>query len=221
MNTTLLKKRFRDYLYEAGLKPGEKLLPELDLAKRFQVSRGDIRKVLTVLCHEGILERRPRTGTVIKNFNPEIVSEDLSFRFQMAGLDPADALEARRTIELAILPLVIRRITPSTISRLKRMIEEMEANIEFPELADCSDRDFHLELLRACGNQTLQAFAGVIAGLFHPELRKRWYTKENFQRAIREHRELLESIEDENLEKANAVMKRSLGRKRPDNSESE
>jgi len=207
-----LEGRFRRYLLNSGLQPGDRIHPELELAERFAVSRGDIRKVLTTLCQEGVLERRPRVGTTIRHFDAKAVSEDLSFRFQMAGLKAGDALEARRTIELAILPLVILRINSGQLQDLRALNRALEEYADRPKRADRYDRDLHLGLLRCCGNYTLQSFAEVITGIFRPQLRAKWHTPALIRRAVKEHRALLNAIENQDLEEANDIISKHLSR---------
>ena len=48
-------------------KHGELLLPELELADRFNVSRPTVHRAMRELVAEGLVRRRPRTGTVVND----------------------------------------------------------------------------------------------------------------------------------------------------------
>ena len=193
-----LRSQLQEYFVSSGLRAGDRIEPELRLAERFGVSRGKIRELLTGLCQQGVLTRAPRRGTVIKELNPQELGENLNFRFGLAGLDPADAWEARRVIETAIMPLSIRRITPAQISKMEECIERMAGSIENPEEYDKADKEFHLTLLEACRNQTLATFSGIISGLFATDLRPECWVADSMHRGCAEHRAILEAIRQDN-----------------------
>ena len=202
-----LRSELRQYLLDEGLRPGDRIEPEIRLAERFAVSRGKMREVLTTLCHEGVLERAPRRGTVVRDLNPQRLGEDLRFRFELAGFDPADATEARAIIEAAILPLVLRRITPTQLRDLGQLVDHMAENANRPRVADSADKGFHLSLFRACGNQTLATFSGVVESLFSDELRAKYQTPECVRVAVGCHRALLDAIRRDDLAGAVAAQK--------------
>ena len=72
-----------------------------------------------------------------------------------------------------------------------------------PEAADAADRDFHLVLLKACGNRTLQTFGQVIQALFREQYRRQYRTPELLERAAAAHRRLLTALK--NSDEAAAV----------------
>lgn len=193
-----LLRQLQQYFTTAGLRPGDHVEPELRLAERFGVSRGKIRELLTGLCQQGVLTRAPRRGTVVQELNPHELGENLRFRFDLAGLDPADAWEARLVIETAVLPLAVRRMTPVQASRMERLVARMAECIDNPPEYDGADREFHLTLLEACGNQTLAMFAGVISGLFAPDLRAECWKPDSMRRGCAEHRAILDAIRKDN-----------------------
>jgi DNA-binding FadR family transcriptional regulator len=82
-----------------------------------------MREVTTTLCQLGVLESRPRRGTILRSFDPILAGEHLGFHFTVAGLNPADSWEARQIIEEAILPLVVRRITPAILDEIRKAIQ--------------------------------------------------------------------------------------------------
>jgi GntR family transcriptional regulator, transcriptional repressor for pyruvate dehydrogenase complex len=201
-------------LVDERLKPGDRVATEVALAKRFQVSRARIREATTTLSQLGILESRPRRGTVIKSFDPVLTGEHIGFHFAVGGLPLADSREARIVIERAIMPLVVRRITPSGIGELKEATHRMETATTDKEVFD-ADRDFHVCLLKACGNQTLQAFSQVIMGIFDQQAQYLDLEPDTRERSIAEHRELIRKLEAEDADGALQVLTRHL-RVRPD-----
>jgi GntR family transcriptional regulator, transcriptional repressor for pyruvate dehydrogenase complex len=196
-------------LIEEGLRPGDRVYTETALARRFNVSRARIREATTTLCQLGVLESRPRRGTVVKSFDALATGEHLGFHFAVGGLPLADSREARLVIERSVLPLVIRRITPSQIEELRQTIRRMETAKSARDVFE-ADRDFHVCLLGACGNRTLQAFAQVIMGIFDQHAECSSLEPHTRERSITEHRELVERIEAEDLEGALETLTRHL-----------
>lgn len=65
---SMLPQRVADFVRRellAGMRPGDKLMPETMLAKRFGVSRGTVREAIATFVHEGLIERRAGGGTVM------------------------------------------------------------------------------------------------------------------------------------------------------------
>jgi DNA-binding FadR family transcriptional regulator len=202
-----LVRQLKLYLLKKEYRPGDRIETEHELAEKFNVSRSKIREAVTAMSHQGLLHRKPRAGTKIKRLNPASVGEELAFRFRMAGLQDADADEARHIIELAILPLAVRRMTPSILQKLEEIVQRMESVIDNPKEADMADCEFHIELLRACGNMTLQTFAGVIEGLFRETIRKKYWTKELLQKALKDHKAILQAIKKDNADEAVEILR--------------
>jgi DNA-binding FadR family transcriptional regulator len=158
----------------------------------------------------GLLNRKQRAGSTICALDPSTIGEDLAFRFLMAGLDDADTWEARRVIELSILPLVVRRATPAHLQKMEEAIDRMQANLGNPDAADRADRDFHLTVLQASGNEILQSLARVIHELFRAAIRRKYWKAELFRKAIKEHRALVEAIRVEDLDRAHQILEAHL-----------
>jgi DNA-binding GntR family transcriptional regulator len=67
---TVLIRKIRDAILDDVFKPGD-WLPELDLAKRFEVSRSPIREALQALEKEGTVIGEPYKGAVVKPLSSE------------------------------------------------------------------------------------------------------------------------------------------------------
>src|SRR5690242_20495735 len=67
---TVVIAKIRDAILDEVFKPGD-WLPELDLGKRFGVSRSPIREALQALEKEGTVIMEPFKGAVLKPLTPE------------------------------------------------------------------------------------------------------------------------------------------------------
>jgi len=80
--------------------PGSVLPGEVELASRFGVAVGTVRRALAALVAEGLLTRRPRVGTVVTGRSPE---HSLRFFFRYFRLHGADgALLRSRAVMLSL-----------------------------------------------------------------------------------------------------------------------
>ena len=52
------------------LQPGERLLPELETAKKYGLSRGTARQALELLVHQKLIQRTAGKGTLIATAQP-------------------------------------------------------------------------------------------------------------------------------------------------------
>ena len=206
MTSPTLLTRFREHLLEGGYAPGDRLSPETELAERFQVSRGTIREIIMHLCFSGVLERAPSRGTRIKEIRPDIIEEDLAFRLAISRYSFEELKETRFCMETAVLPLMVRRITPEATAILRENIQQMESLSADPEMADLLDKEFHLLLLDVCGNRPLRLFSHVIARLFDRTFRGRFLNEEAVLKSVRDHHAILDAILAGDVEQAHEIL---------------
>lgn len=57
----------RNQILQGDLQPGDKLSPELDLAEKYQISRGTVRQAVLLLVAEGLVERVQGKGTFVRH----------------------------------------------------------------------------------------------------------------------------------------------------------
>ncbi|QQZ60761.1 GntR family transcriptional regulator [Paenibacillus sonchi] len=75
-----LKEKLKNEIAEGRLKPGEKLLPEVELAQKYEVSVITVRRATNELRNEGLLEKRQGKGTFVAMAKyPKDLNQILSF----------------------------------------------------------------------------------------------------------------------------------------------
>lgn len=189
-----LADRFRAYLRDSDLKPGDGILGEVELAERFAVPRAAIREVIMHFCHLGVLERVRNRGTTVRAVAPERLGDDLALCFGLAGFTAADLKETRLLIESAVAGLASRRLNATAAANLRALIDAMAAEKD-PEAADRLDRDFHIALVAACGNPCLSMFSGVIQTLFRRQHRTRYLSRAAAAKSVADHHAILAALE--------------------------
>ena len=190
---------------------GKRIETETELAARFNVTRYQIRKVLASLTQMGILERSPKKGSVIRQMNTDMLSDQMQIQFGAAGFDINEFSEARVLIECAILPLAIKRMTPALMGQLESTLNQMEQSAHIPSKADRFDRDFHLLILQACGNRVLQVFSDVLITYFDKtSALLNSFGPEYFVEIARQEQAILAAIKNEDVDLAVTLLREHL-----------
>ena len=84
-------------IFSGSLKPGERLVEER-LTERFGVSWPPLREALRLLEQEGLVERRPRRGTIVTPLDANDVREIYSLRWALERLAIELALPDRKSV---------------------------------------------------------------------------------------------------------------------------
>jgi DNA-binding FadR family transcriptional regulator len=144
---------------EAGeVAPGGRLASERDLAIRFGVSRGAVRRALARLAGEGLIERRlGRAGSRVRPLDLSPRRPDAAAPFA----SPQDVLEARLAVEPGFVDLVIARATEEDFSRMAACLTGMESAPTQQAFREAGYA-FHLEMARATRNPLLVHLFEVI-----------------------------------------------------------
>ncbi len=66
-----LASEIRNHVREHNLGPGTPLEPEVEIAQRYQVSRGTVRQAMATLVHEGLIDRIAGRGSFIRDHQAE------------------------------------------------------------------------------------------------------------------------------------------------------
>ena len=206
-----LQELIREHIIQNADGPGSRIETEEQLAKRFDVTRYHIRKVLNGLVQQGMITKTPRRGTFINYIDTNAISNILKFSYQVSNFNLYESIEARIVIELSTIPLVVKRITSAEIVEMEGFIKKMLMKKLEPQIADEADMEFHAAMLKASGNQLLNSFSQIIAHLFlQVEYRSKYWNTATIERLALEHRSILEAIQDGDTELAITRLKSHL-----------
>jgi DNA-binding FadR family transcriptional regulator len=138
------------YIYRNGLKPGDKLPSERQLANEFGIGRNSVRQALCELEEEQTIERLVGKGAFVR----KEVSAD-SIQLKLMKVNYKDLLEIKINLEQLAIRRAAESATQEQMTNLKtialRLNEYAEQGIFSIEL----DRKFHLALLDCGGSPTL------------------------------------------------------------------
>jgi len=143
--------RLREYAVAAGLRQGDRLPSERDLADQLGTSRASVKQALVETRHGG--------GTFL--LRDELAAESVSTMLDRQARLP-HVLEAREAIETQLAALAARRRTDADLAAMRDALKAMLATVTGTGDPAVGDRLFHEAVARAAGNTLLNRFLAEI-----------------------------------------------------------
>ncbi|MHB1784738.1 MAG: FadR/GntR family transcriptional regulator [Acidimicrobiales bacterium] len=159
-----LAQRLIDFVADTGLKPGDRLPTERELAERLEVSRATVRQATVALEVQGIVEVRHGDGIYLQRTDgaKESIHDLLNRRQRLPEI-----LEARETIECKLAELAARRRTDKDLMAIHAALTYMEDQIAAGEIGTEGDAAFHGAVANAAKNSVLIHLMKEIAPAIH------------------------------------------------------
>jgi DNA-binding GntR family transcriptional regulator len=181
-------------IVERKLVSGSKL-PEPALAERFGTSRAPIREALYLLDQEGLVERAPRRGAVVKEYGRQEIGELYRIRSVLEGLALERICEEPRMIDACL----------AALNPIASEMEEAEADAK--RYHDLNFR-FHKTIIILSQSDLLRRLYARIEGPLKIFLRRSFSTQGAVPKSFGEHLQLLVAIEQADVEKACEILRR-------------
>lgn len=132
----------------SGELPGGTRLFEVSLAETLDISRTPVREALSRLAEEGLLDRLPNGGFVVRRFGYADVVDSIELRGVMEGT--AARLAAERGVE------------PEALARISEVVRRLDAcfgpepdDLDFDAYADLNE-EFHHQLAALAGSEIIR-----------------------------------------------------------------
>lgn len=152
--------QLRAAILQGRFQPGERLRPG-HLAEEYGVSPGLVREALTRLAEQRLTVVEPNRGHRVVTIDAQQIR---------------DLVELRRINEVAALRLALARGGPDweaeVLAAHHRLKAVLQAEPSGSAAWDAAHRDYHLALLRGCGNQRLVALCDEL--FVASDLYRRW-----------------------------------------------
>ncbi|MBV1787045.1 pyruvate dehydrogenase complex transcriptional repressor PdhR [Marinobacterium sp. D7] len=195
-------------ILEGTLKPGQRLPPERELAKEFEVSRPSLREAVQKLAAKGLLVSRQGGGTYVSEDLGGSFSDPLLELFRTHPEAQYDLLEFRHALEGVTAYYAALRSTSAdreAIRKCYRTLEGYHATKEF-EKEVAADVDFHLSIAAATHNMVLLHMMRALFRLLQQHIGdnlQNIYPKADYRKKIHEqHQVLMDAICDGDPERA-------------------
>jgi len=207
--SSMVKENLKLYFIKNGLKAGDPIPTELELASRLNVSRTAVREALKSLEALGIIEVRPGIGRFLKPFNFDAILENLSYGLDMDGNDFADILDVRISLEGVFLDRYTGHYGESQIKHLRDIVDAMRrlvadggAEASMIQLHTL----FHLSLYRDQGNALLLSLIKIFATVQRSLTLMNRYRTQDMMEFVGLHEALVNAIEEKNPAKVRQML---------------
>lgn len=171
----------RQEILEGRLAPGTEL-GEAMLAASLNVSRGPLREALGQLAAEKLVTIVPRKGAIVRRLTRQ---------------EFLDAYQVREALESLAIRLAVPRLRDEERAALHALCDEMDdaarrgASDDFIQI----NHDFHEQLVRASGNETLVEMHAQLIAQMGRLLKQSMHLRGGILHSSAEHREILGAID--------------------------
>lgn len=168
-----------------------------DLAEELGVSRTPVREALRRLAAEGLVEMRTNRGARVADVD-------------QAGM--LGAYEARLVVEPGAARLAAERRPGEPLARMRAALAAQRGSVRSVERSFQANREFHLALVAASGNEFLMQFAERlwVARIGATIYERQQETRERMLLDVGEHERILAAIESGDGRAAESLTRRHL-----------
>ena len=167
----------RAHMQTAGLRPGDRLGREEDLARQFGVSRPTLREALRLLSSSHLIRasKGPGGGIFVAATAEEgigrSVSDSVASMLSAQSITIDELLETRMLFEVPLVGLAAQRATEADVERLRAVLAEADAEPDDGELVARVDARLHRLISEIAGNRLAAAFTHWVVEVLQPPLR--------------------------------------------------
>lgn len=167
-------------IFDGLLQPGERLKEE-ELSARFRTSRAPVREALYLLQIDGLVERLPRRGTVVRHYTDE---------------DIRDLYEVRATLECSAIDRLCTRWTKAFERMFVELLEEMKNVISRADSQAYSEHNtrFHTLLLSCAGSNILNRLYEQLGNPLHFLVHYSTRSVEQMKASYLEHEQIVKHL---------------------------
>ncbi len=195
-----------DLVGSGQLHPGERLPPERELVRTFQVGRSTLREALRLLESLGIVETRPGEGTFLTT---DEVPLTILPRPVPSGTGQQYILETRLLLEPQIAALAAQRATAADLEMLRTILRLQAEQVAAARPARLADLGFHAGLCQVTRNPVLERLHASFQDVLR-ESRRAHYVAGWPARSLRDHEGILAAVEAHDARLARRRMSKHL-----------
>jgi DNA-binding FadR family transcriptional regulator len=157
----------RHYIIKQGLRPGDPLKSEAELARLLGVSRNSVREAVKALESTGVLETRRGSGVYIKDFSFAPLLDNLPYGLMQGPRALGELVALRKALEAGMIADAMAAITPQRIDALRDVLADMGERAARGEGFADQDREFHRLLFADLGNEMLLQLFDLFWQAYH------------------------------------------------------
>jgi DNA-binding FadR family transcriptional regulator len=151
-------KQIEDAILSGRLKPGNKLPPEREVVRLFNISRRTLREALRILEQKGLVQVKlgSQGGTFVIDDVPHRICESLNLLIRQKKITTDELTEFRIQAEGHVVELVSKRASKKDLSQLEKLFNRGKSLIDqdrpdYDEILEI-EGEMHLKLAEISGN---------------------------------------------------------------------
>ena len=203
--------QLRAYLAQHDPPASSRLPPERELSEILGVSRGNLRKALAALEHDGQIWRHVGKGTFVGS-GP--IEETVSLSDIAGRTSPSDLMRARLILETEIAREAALHATPADVQAMRRTLSQMRVAATWRQYEN-ADNLLHRQVAQASRNTVLlglfDALNAIRRTVVWGRLRSEPARPPVDHHSFAEHERIVDAIENRDLGAAAAAMGEHLG----------
>ncbi len=125
--------QIKGIILSGGLQPGDRLPKEQDLSEMLGVSRPTLREALTVLEAIGLIEVRPREGSIVRSIVPQSIQDPIQDMIEVDPWKVLELFEVRVKIDSEGAGMAAERATDDDLKTIKNYADQLEQQIKGKE----------------------------------------------------------------------------------------
>jgi len=207
--------QIQHYIQEEGLRPGDFLGREEDLAADFGVSRPTLREALKLLASGNLIRasKGPGGGIFVAATADEgmgrSLSDAIAMMLETGAVTLEELLDARLLLEVPLAGLAAYQADEENLTRLRDAVRA-GASAEDPHALATVDGEIHQAVAAAAGNRMLQALTGWVCEVVQPSVNEALHGAIVQSAIVEQHEALLAAIEKGDAPRAERAMKDHL-----------
>ncbi len=207
--------QIQHYIQEEGLRPGDFLGREEDLAADFGVSRPTLREALKLLASGNLIRasKGPGGGIFVAATADEgmgrSLSDAIAMMLETGAVTLEELLDARLLLEVPLAGLAAYQADEENLTRMRDAVRA-GASAEDPHALATVDGEIHQAVAAAAGNRMLQALTGWVFEVVQPSVNEALHGAIVQSAIVEQHEALLAAIEKGDAPRAERAMKDHL-----------
>lgn len=188
------------------LQPGQRLPSERDLCEQFGASRTALREALRCLSIVGVLNAKVGNGTSVAADGEAFLRRIVEWRLITERHDVENLMEVRIALEGVSAANAALRASEREIERLRNMLTKMKLASKDARKFAVLDVEFHVAIAKASGNSLVFDLVSMIRNHLVRALPKVLQIPHALPLVMKEHRVIVEAIEQRDPGVASAAM---------------
>jgi len=145
----------RRHIVDQGLRPGDALPSEGELARQLGVGRNSVREGVKALESLGVVEVRRGAGVFVRAFSLGPLLDNLPHALGEGLRAVQDILQIRQALELSLIDSALAATTEAHLAELRAITAAMQLKAVRGQDFAAEDRAFHRALFAPLGNAML------------------------------------------------------------------